>query len=49
MSTSDEKKKKRKKERESIIMKEIQRIARISLKQCIDQALEDILKEFNTK
>ncbi len=47
--TDQEKKRKKKKERESIIMKEFDRIIHASLKKCIDQAIDDILKDFNKK
>ena len=46
MSASDDKKKKRKKERESVLMKEIEKIMQASLKQCLDQALNDLFKGF---
>ncbi len=42
-------KKKSKKKDQSIIEKELMSILRASLKECIDKALEDVLKGFNTK
>ena len=45
MSREDDKKKKKKKQR-SIIETEIQRLIQASLKKTIDQAMNDILKDF---
>lgn len=46
MSKEDEKKKKRK-ERQSIIEKELFAMLQVSLKECLDKALDEVLKDFN--
>ncbi len=46
MSKEEDKKKKRK-ERQSIIEKELFAMLQSSLKACLDQALDEVLKDFN--
>ncbi len=45
--TFDNQKSKRKKKDQSVIEKELLAILRSSLKACLDQALNEILKDFN--